>query len=114
MRGLGCLRCGTQFEAPKAQGPAPYCKNCLRAGGHNQPKGNTTQRTIDKIRCMVENLGTDDGGLEEFLREVFTTCRNSFFSHDYEQLPEHIRETVEQAVYCATVQGVPGPLRDYL
>ena len=74
----------------------------------------STQRTIDKIRCMVENLGTDDGGLEEFLREVFTNCRNSFFSHDYEQLPEHIRETVEQAVYCATVQGVPGPLRDYL
>ena len=74
----------------------------------------STQRTIDKIRCMVENLDTDDAGLEEFLREVFTTCRNSFFSHDYEQLPEHIRETVEQAVYCATVQGVPEPLRSYL
>lgn len=74
----------------------------------------STQRTIDKIRCMVESLGTDDGGLEEFLREVFTNCRNSFFSHDYEQLPDHIRETVEQAVYCAAVQDVPEPLRDYL
>lgn len=74
----------------------------------------STQGAIDKIRCMVESIGTDNRGLEEFLREVSTNCQNSFFSHDYEQLPGHIRETVERAVYCATVQDIPEPLRGYL
>lgn len=81
---------------------------------HMKIASSSTQGAIDKIRRMVESLGRDDRGLEEFLREVFTNCRNSFFSHDYEQLPEHIRETVEQAVYCAAVQDVTGPLQDYL
>lgn len=74
----------------------------------------STQGAIDKIHSMVESLGTDNGGLEEFLREVLTKCQNSFFSHDYEQLPDHIRETIERAVYCAAVQDIPEPLRGYL
>ncbi len=81
---------------------------------HMKTAQSSTQGAIDKIRRMVESLGTDDGGLEEFLREVLANCRNSFFSHDYEQLPEHIRETVEQAVYCTAVEGIPEPLQDYL
>ena len=81
---------------------------------HMKTAQSSTQGAIDKIRCMVESLGTDDGGLEEFLREVLANCRNSFFSHDYEQLHGHIRETVEQAVYCTAVEGIPEPIRGYL
>lgn len=81
---------------------------------HMKTAPSSTQRAIDKIRRMMESIGMDDGGLEEFLREIFASCRNSFFSHDYEQLPEHIRETVEQAVYCTAIEGIPEPIRGYL
>ena len=78
---------------------------------HMKTAPSSTQGAIDKICRMMESLGMDDGGLEEFLREIFASCRNSFFSHDYEQLPEHIRETVERAVYCTAIEGIPEPVR---
>ena len=54
--------------------------------------------TINEIKRMIAVPSQSQQGHIEFLREVMSCCRNTFFGYEYDRLPAALRESVEKDV----------------
>lgn len=69
--------------------------------------------TVEEIERMIDSDNKEYGGHSEFLREVMSYCRNSFFSFEYDGLPVSLRNSVEQAVRKVETQFLPREFQHY-
>ncbi len=73
----------------------------------------STERTVQEITRLVNNIGEGEG-FSEFLMAILTNCQNTFFSHDYKELPEKTLMAIEGSVYEAMRLMLGEPLQRYM